>query len=597
MFREGGFKMKVKKLWWIAAIIVISLCIYIGITSHKNESQKQFMYKASLLKPYIVTEENERTLGEAPAGKAGHAVIISVSDGCSRAKSFCGTGNSLGQAWEAAVSLTTKCLKPGALNPLWVRADIVCNSWPASSNTISDELYSTLSGFDFNGLALDSHFKTALPEGMINGMDIYDYKNDILSLDHLNEWLQLNRNEAITEFPDNMTGFECWGWFCDAEGEVFSLYRDGPDNSRRQTGPLDADYVKNIIDSASSFLLQQVNEDGSFIYGIKPQFDEEIDDYNILRHSGTVWSLICRYRLFPDEALKKSIESVIDYMLSQTKVDYDGAAYIYEAKDDEIKIGGNGIAIVALTEYMDVFKDDRYKDACVALGKGILKQQNTQTGGYWHVLYGDLTPKEEFRTVYYDGECTFALARLYSLTGEQEWLNAACKAIDHFIAEDYTQYRDHWVAYSLNEVTKYVERQDYFKFALDNAVNNYVKIEGQAKTFPTNLELLVACFETWQRMIDKGMDTGDFDVQKLLNVISARAHRQLSGFFYPEVVMYMANPQRIEGTFMMRNDGFRVRIDDVQHNIGGFYMYWKNYDTMVAAGLDSTIGDASRDWD
>ncbi|MGX8704991.1 MAG: glycosyl hydrolase family 88, partial [bacterium] len=139
-----------------------------------------------------------------------------------------------------------------------------------------------------------------------------------------------------------------------------------------------------------------------------------------------------------------------------------------------------------LTEYMDLFEDDRYTDVCIALGEGILKQQNPETGSYWHILGGGFIRAEEFRTIYYDGECTFALARLYSLTGEQKWLDAACKAIDHFIDWDYTRYRDHWVAYSLNEVTKYVDRQDYYEFALANATNNYKRIKGRYRTYPTN---------------------------------------------------------------------------------------------------------------
>ena len=104
---------------------------------------------------------------------------------------------------------------------------------------------------------------------------------------------------------------------------------------------------------------------------------------------------------------------------------------------------------------MEAFQNETYVEVCKALGEGILSQQDQETGAYYHVLNSDFTQKEETRTVYYDGEATFALCRLYGLTEEERWLEGARRAIDHFIQEDYTQYIDHWVAYSVNEFTKY----------------------------------------------------------------------------------------------------------------------------------------------
>ena len=398
-----------------------------------------------------------------------------------------------------------------------------------------NEMEDIASGFNYHGLSVDPQFEAALTEGELNGRRIYDYSDDRVDVDRLNDWLEENGKKPLRWLPDDMVGFETWGWFCDEDNTVYPLCREGADTGRRQVNGISADYAKEIIYNASSFLMNQVQEDGKFIYGLRPQFDKEIDDYNILRHTGTIWSLICRYRIFPDETLKKMIDDTIEYMLSQILYDEDGAGYIYEEDSDEIKLGGNGIAILALTEYMDLFENDDFREVCEALGEGILKQQDPEDGSYWHILWRDFSKLEEFRTIYYDGECTFGLTRLYSLTGDQKWLDAACKAIDHFIAEDYTQYRDHWVAYSLNEVTKYLDRQDYYDFALANATNNYKRIMGRSRTYPTNLELLISAFETWQRMVDKGIDTGDFDVKELLNVISARANRQLSGYFYPDV--------------------------------------------------------------
>ena len=589
--------MKTKKLLWLLPVLAVIIALTIWFMPRTNENQKIFQSKADLLKAEVVTDETIEVLGDAPVESVGYVVFFSVCDGSTRANVYNGTGSTLNVAWDNAVKLTLKNIKKESGEPQWVRADVVSKSWPVNSLDILNELADTPSGFDYHGLSFDPEFKTAFPEGWMNGSGLYDYKEDRVSMELLNDWLSENNRETLQILPDNMVEFECLGWFCDENDEIYEICQEGADTGRRMVSALDADYAENIIDNASSFLLNQVQDDGSFIYGIRPQFDKDIDDYNILRHSGTIWSLICRYRMFPDDELKKKIDSTIGYMLDQVRYDEDGAAYLLEATDSEFKLGANGIAVVTLTEYMDVFQNEDYRDVCEALGEGILKQQDPEDGSYWHVLFTDFSKLEEFRTVYYDGECTFALTRLYSLTKDQKWLDAACKAIDHFIAADYTQYRDHWVAYSLNEVTKYVDRQEYYDFALANATNNYAKILGRARTYPTNLELLISSFETWQRMVDKGIDTGDFEVQDLLDAIAARANRQLSGYFYPEQAMYMQNPQRILGSFMMRNDKFRVRIDDVQHNIGGYYLYWKNYDAMLAAGLDPCRMDVTDNLD
>ena len=205
------------------------------------------------------------------------------------------------------------------------------------------------------------------------------------------------------------------------------------------------------------------------------------------------------------------------------------------------------------------------------------------------MLNGDCSRKEQFRTVYYDGEATFALCRLYSLTGDEKWLDAAKAAVEHFIDADYVQLKDHWVAYSMNEITKYVDDDRYYTFALRNAQENLDRIYNRDTTYHTYFELLMSTFELYDRMIEKGihvdyLDNG-FDLEYFLKTIYKRADHMLNGYFYPEYAMYMANPNRVLNTFMVRHDGYRVRIDDVQHNVGGYYLYYKNYDKLVEYGM------------
>ena len=194
---------------------------------------------------------------------------------------------------------------------------------------------------------------------------------------------------------------------------------------------------------------------------------------------------------------------------------------------------------------------------------------------------------EAFRTVYYDGEAVFALCRLYGLTKDERYLEAAQLSADHFIAADYIQYHDHWAAYSMNELTKYItDHPEYWEFAADNVIDYLDDLEDAEAAGPTAFEMLMAAFETYDRSPDPAVFTKK-EQKRFMEAIRVQSLRMLNGYFYPEYAMYMENPQQILGTFMTRMDGYRVRIDDIQHNIGGAYLYQKNYERLMERGMFS----------
>lgn len=586
MKKKKPILLAVLLLFVVAAVSVLAFLFYRG----RNDTSL-FQEKAKLLQEYALADWVYEELGDAPAGTVGNAVFLSISDGTSRAAVYTGTGVTLDEAWISAVNKATSALQKKFVFPKWVKADVVYFSETVQTQELFQAIGFSRHEFFRYGISFDEDFRTALLESELNGAKIYDYENGGINRETLNRYLKASKRSTLSQFPLSCTLFQCAGWICDEDNAVYELSASGLDYGRRKVDILDADYAKDLILNASDFLVNQVKEDGSFVYGIYPRFDEEIQNYNIVRHASSLWSLICRYRLSPDQTLAEKIHKTIDYMLSQVIYDSDGRAYLYEEKDDEIKLGGCGLAVVALTEYMEVFEDDRYKDVCCALGQGILSLLDQASGEYYHVLNGDFTQKEAFRTVYYDGEATFALCRLYGLTKNQIWLDAAQSAVDHFIQADYTQYKDHWVAYSMNEITKYIpDNMDYYAFALENAQVNLEEIRDRDTTYHTYLELLMATFEVYDRMVENGGLAAGFDLQAFLSTIYIRADRQLNGYFYPEYAMYMDNPERILDTFMVRHDGYRVRIDDVQHNIGGYYLYYMNYDKLVAYGMLDAAG-------
>ncbi len=577
-----------RKRWCILPVLfVLFLLSACGKEQQAQQEPEQSPYriKADLLKAEYLTEQMALELGNSPAGKLGHVVFLSVCDTVQRARVYTGVGTTLEEAWDAADQKAAKAVEEG-LDPVWVKSDVLYLSRTISMEELKSEILASRQEFFRYGLAFDQEFQTALLEAELNGAKIYEYENGGIDLEYLNLYLEGAGRQKLEKLPQECVIFRCFGRMCDENNTVYPLYSTSQDYGRRKEELIDDKYVENLIVSASEFLLEQVNEDGTFVYGYYPRFDNAIENYNIVRHASTIWSLICRYRILPSKDLEAAIDKTIEYMLSQVRYENDETAYLYEAKDDEIKLGANGVAVVAMTEYMDVFQNDKYVDVCRHLGNGILSMLDQETGQYYHVLNGDFTTKEAFRTVYYDGEATFALCRLYSLTGEQVWLDAAQSAVDRFIAADYAQHKDHWVAYSMNEITKHVtDRGDYYLFALQNAQKNLQAIYQRDTTYHTYLELLMATFEVYDRLVAQGSTIEGFHKEDFLKTIYHRADHMLNGYFYPEYAMYMENPQRILNTFMVRHDGYRVRIDDVQHNIGGYYLYYKNYGRLVEHGM------------
>jgi len=569
-------------------VIIAAVVIFFLVDNHETATiMDLYAEKSDLLREQVVADE---ITGEMVSGSPARVVFISLCDGTERAKVFTGTGSTSEAAFDAADEQARTYVKTYQYNPLWLKADIVNSSQRLSSDEFSVELRHWRHEFFRNGIAFDVSFNTALLEAELNGAKILDYEEECVDFKYLNTYLKKASRTPLTSLPDSYITFTCDAWFCDDDSTVYELSNSGYEYGRREIETIDKEFAAEVVTNASAFLINQVNADGSFVYGIYPRFDNNIDNYNIVRHASTLWSLICQYKMTHDPELMPVIDRAVEYMIENNIVyKNDETAYLLEDKSNEIKLGGCGVAVVALTEYMDTFKSSRYEDLCVALGNGILTMLDEDTGEYYHVLYSDYTRKEAFRTVYYDGEASFALCKLYGLTEDSKWLEAAEAAVGHFIEADYSVYKDHWVAYTMNELSKYVDNEEYYAFALKNAQRNLETIYNRDTTYHTYLELLMATFEVYDRMIERGIEVdyadSTFDLEFFLKTIYARADRLLNGYFFPEYAMYMQNPQRILNTFMVRHDGYRVRIDDVQHSVGGYYLYYENYEKLVEYGM------------
>lgn len=550
-----------------------------------NDNLKLFRTKKKLLKGFILGDPYlDSSIGNYKRGSLFRkdVVFVSITDGNFSAYVFSGCGVDFLSAFDCAAKKAEVFVTENNINPLWVKIDCINGCNIETRAEFQEEIRSAREYFFKKGVSFDVGFETALLEAQLNCCGLINYKTGTLDDDKIKDFL-INRGTELASVPDNVISFTTVGYICDENKKLYKLYPDEENYGRRIISELTKNDIKQVIETSSVYLANAVGDNGKFDYGVNPVNDFHFVTYNILRHSGTIWSLIMQYDTTKDEKLIPKIESTIAYLMDSIEYSDSDHAYLVERKADEIKLGGNAIAIVTLSTYASIFGSNKYDKLITALANSILDMQEND-GSYYHVLtFPGFERKERDRIVYYDGEATFALARAYSITNDKRYLDAAEKALDYFIMNDYTRFCDHWIAYAVNEVTIHDPKERYLNFGLKNANDNLGKIFNQDTTFHTFLELLMAAFSLYERIKEKNIYASymqRFNFEAFIRTIYRRAHYMLSGYLYPEIAMYMKVPKSVVYTFCVRHDSYRIRIDDVQHYIGGYYNFYKNFDKL-----------------
>ena len=522
-----------------------------------------------------------------------YTVFIAVSDGMSRAHVCHSTNAEFSGAWTSVCTKAIKMVEDFNIKATWVKVDLV-NKVQKIPYAAMPKIFLSAKYQKFfrMGFSLDEKMEYAFTEAEANSYKLYDYtvipmkaskpgheKVPCINIPQVIHYLQFNRQPVMNILGSDVWVFNCKCFFADENKEVFELYDRGMHCGRRIVENVDKDIVKSILETSSQFLINQIKADGSFVYGYYPSFDSVMSSYNILRHAGTLWSMMCANDVVKNENIKPAVASALDYLVTQIKYLNDNTAFIVEAKASEIKLGGLGITIIAMSKYMEIYGDRDYTDIIRKLAEGIIYMQNQETGKLLHVLNSDdYSVKEEMRTVYYDGESSYALVKAYEITKDSKYLDAAALSIDYFMRENYIKYRDHWLAYAMNEFTKHVPEEKYLTFALKNAWENRKRINEQQTSYHTYLELLMETYDIYLRIKKNNLDVPymkKIDEEEFRDIIRHRAWHMLDGYFYPEYAMYMSKPNKILGSFFVRHDGFRTRIDDDQHFMDGYAKYYK----------------------
>lgn len=508
-------------------------------------------------------------------GENGDAVaFLSVSDGTSRAVTVYAKTDSL----SASLDKVLIKAKETGIYPKWLKLDVVTETEEISYDEFREKYTAGKRGGSFRrGIAFNDYFGRALLDSQLNSGGFVSYETGELDLEKINTYFRENGKKQLEKIPDTLYLFETRGYFTD--GHACRLLDGSANTTGRRDFSTDPEGLLELASLSSAYLSNLTEPSGKFIYGYYPINDEEIGGYSIIRHAGTIWNMVLQYDMTRDEELLRSIDRAIGYLLGE--LHYKDKKTAFLVSGDELNVGGNGITLLALTNYAEIVGSDRYNDEIEALANGILFMQK-KDGGFTHALNKDYTVSRDYIIVFFDGEAMYGMLKAYGVLGKPKYLKGAEKAADYFIANNYEEQHSHWIAYGFNELTKYSPLEKYFAFGLRNVDNDYLKQVKKTKSgSPTRGETMGAAFELYDRLIRSGIECEElktFDEQLLIEAFEARINYGLNYFMFPEYAMYFADPAAVLNSFAIREDLFRIRIDDIQHFMGGYYLYYKNYD-------------------
>ena len=342
--------------------------------------------------------------------------------------------------------------------------------------------------------------------------------------------------------------------------------------------------VDKALETAGKYLARAVKPDGSFVYLYDTYRNEQPKGYNILRHAGAVFSMLELYQRNKVPQLLSSSERALAFLASRAregKVSGKPVGFILE--DNEVKLGGNALAILAFAEYQRATGDKRYEKTARSLGSWILATQDPDGGFSVHKQFYPGGKVSSFRSEYYPGEAVFALARLYSITGETKWIDAAESGALYQLRvfsklADSALPHDHWLLYGLRELYRKRPRKEFLEGAMRFA-NVIVKAQHTDKNQPypdweggyyapprsaptaTRIEGLNSAYAL---AVAGGHRKEAEAIRKAIERGIGFLLRSQVG---PETALYCAAPQKSLGAIRESLHSPLVRIDYVQHAI------------------------------
>jgi hypothetical protein len=243
---------------------------------------------------------------------------------------------------------------------------------------------------------------------------------------------------------------------------------------RPSPAQLTPERLVDAVRRGADYLVRVLDAQGRYVYLYHPVDDRDDSQYGLLRHAGTTYAIFEAYEELAVPAYLEKGELALKYLTSRMRDDTPSQGkYILDTGDEEQqKVGGAGLSLVAFAKHAAVTGKRDDLELMRALGRFIMRQQYADGHFRSNADVGAETGKRlKKEVVYYVGEATLGLLRLYALDPQQAYLDAARKSADWVIRErdayvsEENQEHDHWLSYALNDLYRLTHDDAYLLHA------------------------------------------------------------------------------------------------------------------------------------
>jgi hypothetical protein len=341
------------------------------------------------------------------------------------------------------------------------------------------------------------------------------------------------------------------------------------------------------VRAGAEYFCRILNDQGRYVYLYKAATDHDDTSYGWLRHAGSTYALFEAYGELGTPLFLARGERALAYLEAHLVADADSQGkYILDTNDEEQqKVGGAGLALLAFTEHAAVTGQRSRLETMRALARLIMSRQYDDGRYRANVDIAQVEGKKAAKEpVYYVGEGVLGLMRLYALDPQPAYLDSARRAADWvvrvrdaIVSED-NQEHDHWISYAFNDLYRVTHDDAYLQHAYKIARAITLKLhrqgeapapdwvgtfyEGQTTPAATRLEAYDADIAL-SRFAGRPEDW-------ILGPAREVARSTLGQQYGVENAFWLPNPDKAAGGVRESLYVDDVRIDYVQHSMSAW---------------------------